>query len=211
MRRIVVAISTIFVMMISSFSVNAESVELILFSQNAYDGTSFDVSVVSKCACDIGGGTLTLSFDSDAVEFKSVKSESFDVKYKKSDSSVKLVYVLNECMCEEDRLFDLTFKSKCDKQPDIKLISSEIVDRKLIRKPTSCSYDIDVKGKNESMKIASYDEVDAVASDKNSAVTDSYSINSSDTNKTKIVLYFLSGAVVLAAVCIHVILLFKKQ
>lgn len=210
MRRIVVAISMIFVMM-SSFSVNAESVELILSSPDAYAGTSFDVSVVSKCACDIGGGTLTLSFDSDAVEFKSVKSECFDVKYKKSDSSVKLVFVLNECICEEDRLFDLTFKSKCDKQPDIKLISSEIVDRQLIRKPTSCSCNIDVKGKNESMKIASYDEVDAVASDKNSAVTDSYSINSSDTNKTKIVLYFLSGAVVLVAVCIHVILLFKKQ
>lgn len=211
MRRIVVAVSTILVMMISGFSVNAESVEFILSSQDAYAGTSFDVSVVSECTCDIGGGMLTLSFDSDAVEFKSVKSKCFDVKYKKSDSSVKLVFVLNECMCEDDKLFDLTFKSKSEKEPDIKLISSEIVDRKLVRKPTACSCDITVKSKNESMKIASNDAVDAVASDKNSAVTDSYSIKSSDTNKTKIVLYFLSGAVVLAAVCIHVILLFKKQ
>lgn len=211
MRKIVVVISTILLLMISAFSVNAESVELILSSQDAYVNRSFDVSVASECSCDIGGGMLTLSFDSDAVEFKGVKSKCFDVKYKKSDSSVKFVFVLNECMCEDDKLFDLTFKSKCEKESNIKLVSNELVDRKLIRKPTVCLCDVVVKGKNYSSKTASDNEVDALNSDKNIASTDSYSVKGSGSAKMKTALYSLSGAGVLAAVFINVKLLFKKQ
>lgn len=211
MKKIVAASATVFMLFMCTASVSAANVELALSSDEAYVNKSFDVNVTSDCADFVSGGMFTLSYESNVVEFKDIESKGFDVEYKNCEDTVKVVFVLNDSLCEDDKLLDLKFKAKSEAQTDMRLVSSEIVDRDLNVAQSFCSCNVSVNKKDSNKNSATSDEVSAEEIQKNSASDDSYSVKDKSSDKSQKALYIASGAGAVVAISINAWLLIKSR
>lgn len=214
MRKTAIMLTTVLLLLAYTFSCGAESersVELALSAEEAVVGRLFKVNVSSNETSSIVGGEITLCYDDSVLGFKKASSDSFEVKTKTYDDATKIVFVIDDESVEDNRLFDLEFKGKCNATTQLELVSSYVVDRGLdtVSAFGSCDVVINKKKTQEGKTTKDKDKVlsatyDMATSDEKILKVDGY-------RNYGLLKYITAGVVIVATAGINLWFMLRKK